>query len=480
MIQLRRSIAGLVASLYPSLVVASIIFGSVVLGLWVTACKTEPSVQVSERSSSEDRAELNLFRGRNALSLERYDLARRYFSLDLETHPRRFESLHGLAMTWRRGPEGSLSQAIEAYERALDVERRPQLLLELAESLLRYGEAEAALEHLAALAELDPTVIGADVLQARALTDRDPDGARAAIERALERSPDLYEVQLQAAKIAERRGDLVIALRHVQRARNIEPLAPAPAFLEAQLLRRTGDPAAAEHTLEVYEVLDALAASTTSASNHSGQHRIKLLRRAVEGLGLSFREPRANQGDVSEPSLRQRHHHAVDRVVAQQLLNDGRVDEARPSIDALIADPHTPASLLFDLGQKAHAHARIGPATTLYGAALERQPQHLGALAERAMLAFDVGDVETCRKLVDQLEEIDDTYAPLHHVRGLLALSDDDLPSAILALEQAVDLAPWMRRFRKTLIDTLLAAGDPERARQVKEAGEAEADEVSR
>jgi thioredoxin-like negative regulator of GroEL len=51
-------------------------------------------------------------------------------------------------------------------------------------------------------------------------------------------------------------------------------------------------------------------------------------------------------------------------------------------------------------------------------------------------------------------------YAPLHFTTGLLELAEGNDALAQQALARAVDLVPWLSRYRLTLADLLFTRGD--------------------
>ena len=83
------------------------------------------------------------------------------------------------------------------------------------------GLADRALAHLERAHRLNPLSERADVVAGTlAQRDGDPEQARAAFQRALERNPHDWYVHLQLALLAEERAE---ALAHLERARWLNP-----------------------------------------------------------------------------------------------------------------------------------------------------------------------------------------------------------------------------------------------------------------
>ena len=414
------------SSRYALLLIASTLF--------VLACDQ------AEESSDQD-----YHRGRNALSMARYDWARSYFQADLEQNPGRLESQRSLGIGWISGYQGSLTQAIEAFERYL--EQAPEdasIRLRLARARLQGGDSSGALEALDSLGMSGPVrsdELEARLLRVRAEMEADPRRAWDLLQSSLEGFPEHAEVRNLAAKVQSRLGNDEAALEHLERAAAVDPLNGDFFYRMGQKLRRLGREEEAAKALEVYEILHQMPGPGRAPSP---QVELELLQQLEKVL-----RPR--------PALFQRR-------LARALLESGRTAEALPVLDGLreqadgFADPD--AWLL--LAQAAHLQGALSVARDLYQDVLDHHPDHLKALAQQGQLACDADDCEAGADLLARAFEQDTHYAPLHFTAGLLALQRGEDDEALQSLGTAVDLVPWLPRYRLTLADVLLTRGDRE------------------
>lgn len=403
-----------------------------VLGLTsgLSACRQGPALD----------GDLDYHRGRNALAMGRYDWARFYFAADLEAHPERAASLRGLGLGWISGYQGSLSHGIDAFERYLQlVPEDDEIRLRVARSWLRSGELERAQEILDGVApSLDK-----QILRTRILLAREPETARLPIEAILQETvqrSDVHhsDVHHLAAQIYARLGEEDKALTQARRAAELDPLNAEVVYLTAQILRRQGAVEAAGEALATFELLNRLPGP---GSPMDARQELAVLRQVQERL---------------QPSSL-----AFQKRLARLLLETGDIAAATPLLEEMQAAPDDRESWL-GLAQAAHSQGMAALAGDLYRQILEHDPEHLKALGRRALLAYETQDLATARQLLDRGLELDPHDASLHYTRGLLALVEEDDDAAVEAFRRAVDLVPWLARYRITLADVYLTLGDRE------------------
>ncbi|MDA8018663.1 MAG: tetratricopeptide repeat protein [Thermoanaerobaculia bacterium] len=385
--------------------------------------------------SAVPSSDLDLHRGRNALAMARYDWARHYFAADLANHPDRLESLRGLGLGWISGHQGSLTRAIEAFEVYLarvpdDVEIR----LRLAEGYLRTADHKQALDTLARL----PESLDTHLLFARIYSPEDPKLALVHVGKAIELDPDHAAARHLAAQLYSRLGDSERALAEAERAAELDPLRRDVFYLISQLRRRMGRLDEVQAAVDRFQLLDQLPKPGAMTMSN---RELDILRQVEEQLL------------VSSPIT-------FERRMVRLLLQTGAVREASERLEKVVSDPACDADCLLLLGQAAHTRNLTSIARDLYGRVLDQHPNHTKALAHQARLAFEFGDLEATQELLTRGFEVDAMYAPFHYTAGLLALAEEDPERAAQELSLAVDLVPWLARYRLTLADLLLTDGD--------------------
>ncbi len=383
-------------------------------------------------SPAGELPDLDLHRGRNALAMARHDWARVYFAADLEPNPDRPESWRGLGLSWIAGAEGSLSKAIDSFERYLELEPGDHdVRLRLARAWFRMGDTERALAALDGL----PESAAVHLLAARIHLDRDPEIAASEVAEAIAAAPDELGPHFLAARIYFRLGNHPRAASSATRALEVDPLHAEAHYLLASALRRQGEAERSRRALETYERLQRLRSPGLAPREELALLRGFQQDPAARSLGFRLR-------------------------LARLLLETGQLEQATPLLRELAADPGSQAQDLFELAQRVHARGRVLLARDLYSEVLHQRPGHLGALAQQAQLAYASGELAEARRLLEIGFSQDRYYAPFHYLRGMIALSERRDDDAGRALRAAVDLAPWLARYRIALADVLLARGD--------------------
>ncbi|MEM7584568.1 MAG: tetratricopeptide repeat protein [Acidobacteriota bacterium] len=388
--------------------------------LALVACGPEPA-----------ESELDYQRGRNALAAGRPEWARVYFAADLEAHPERLESWRGLGLAWSSGSEGSFSKAIDAFETYL--EQSPgddEIRLRLARCRYRIRDVAGALE---ALAGLEGSVEGS-VLAARLYRDREPEVALEHLQVALRQAPHELAPRLLAAQLHARLGEPERVVEQAAAAIAIDPLHAEASYLLATASGQLGQEEAARKAFERHRASRWLAAGEMTLD---------------EQIALLTGEP---GGLAARPRAR----------LARAHLAAGQPQRAADVARQLAADVDVGAGLLFDLAQAFHRAGRTLVARELATAVLDRHSEHLGALTLQAEVARQTGDFDAARRWLAAGLAVDPESAPLHHIQGMIALSEQRAAEGAAALRLAVELAPWSARYRLALAEVWLAAGERE------------------
>jgi serine/threonine protein kinase/tetratricopeptide (TPR) repeat protein len=160
-----------------------------------------------------------------------------------------------------------------------------------------------------------------------AFGERDWTACERALLRALELAPDDVRALCWFARLLVARGRLDEARPILQRAREVDPLAPYPYATTGFCLLAAGRPAESERYLE-------------QALTFDSDNSLALWSRGVARIALGHPEDAvAPLERVSAATQRSGHYHAV---LGWALAAAGRVDEARSVLDAIRARP-TPA-----------------------------------------------------------------------------------------------------------------------------------------
>ena len=398
-------------------------------------------------------------RGRNALLSGRPDWARHHYGRVVEHREDDLEAWRRLGQAWGQGQEGGLSRAIEAYERALALgpsePDEVEIRLGMARSWHRLGDPGRALAVLPPGG--DPRIA---VLRARCLLDRDPEAAWRAIDSALTTTSkgldaaERAEHHRLAAEVAFRRDDPDLALDHVRRAVDLDPLEPGIHFLASRVHRRLGDAEATTAALGRFQTLQRIAGAE-SVEPPAPAERLALLRGLQPELPDAF-------------PVRQ-------RLALLTLEVEGR-PEALSALETVRDDPAQTAPGLLALAQAAQRRGWVLEALDLYRAVLDKRPEQAVALSQGAVLAAELGESETADRWLDHALAADPDRSLFHAARGRVLLQRDDGAGAETSLRRAVELAPWEVADRLLLAELLMARGDREgTTRLLDEAPAAEA-----
>ena len=391
-----------------------------------------------------NEVDIDLLRGRNAQLLSRHDWARSYFAEDLKRHPQRLESMRGVGVGWISGFEGSMTKAIDAFESYLEaVPDDGEIRIRLARALLIAGQdAEAA----AVLRALPPST-EADILVAESALRQDPRFALSRLEKVLRSDPTNLEANHLASRAYEHLGEPEKALDALARSRELKPLDPKQYYTTAQILYRLGRDSEAEDALAVYRMVSQLPKPGRPVSP---VEELRVLRQIQNHLGAP--------------------HPVLQRRLAKALIQAGDTQSARPLI-ATILQSDASNEFIIGLGQAAHTRGSDAIARELYDTVLANEPTHLQALSSRARLASELGEYAIAEEMVQRGLDVEPHFAPLHFVAGMLSLARNNDDEAQGQFERAVELVPWLPRYRLTLADLYLTTGDLDAATELLQQG---------
>ncbi len=174
-------------------------------------------------------------------------------------------------------------QARPAFERSLALDRaQPQVRLELAETLVKLGDADAAIRELGLCKGRVPEGHRAELLAESLLIKGDVDGFRLAITTGLASAADHPGLLTQQATLDLAEGRPELALSHLDRAVKADPYRTQTFYQRGLTLRRLGRVADSdrdsERVLALNQNLAAMSALNDQASEnpHDPQIRYRL------------------------------------------------------------------------------------------------------------------------------------------------------------------------------------------------------------
>ncbi len=359
------------------------------------------------------------------------DGARSAYREALDRNPSHAVARVGLAglTSGAEDAERELARALDAYPRLVEAH------LQRAE---RQGGARA-LQSLRSAADRmpDSVALHREIVR-RAIAAGDGGGAasylRDAVQRPLARVPAVYAL---AAELPAERGDEALAI--LREGASAFPDDVGLAVAEARLLRRGGDPVAAEERLRPLE--------------ESAQSDLRWINETARALLAQGRteDGRALLATAAEDDATTRYN--LGQALLEAGLPRAAAEELAPLVDAQPNDADAWASY----GVALAGAGRTDEARAAFDAALDLAPDHGLALRGRNRLEERVrigGDA------VDPLPQ----EAQAAFDRGLTDLEQGRFDAAIVAFRQASDAAPDRAVIDFYLGNALQRSGDPRRA----------------
>ncbi|MGO4882863.1 MAG: tetratricopeptide repeat protein [Bryobacteraceae bacterium] len=160
-----------------------------------------------------------------------------------------------LAVAWLLGSAlihaGHRREGLDLVDRVARVGNRPEAYLLAGQTALKMNEFERARDYADAAAKLNPNLAGVDTLRGTVLTYLgDTEGAAAALRKAVEANPKDFEAQVGLGAVLHTQRDLDGAREHLQRALALRPDSNLARYEWARLERTEGHVEAAVKDME--------------------------------------------------------------------------------------------------------------------------------------------------------------------------------------------------------------------------------------
>ncbi len=329
---------------------------------------------------------------------------------------------------------------LEAHRLDLGDFRWPYLLARI----LKSRDPSRAIEVLHKAHRLKPDFAPLHLLAAELLeTNGDSDGAIDFYRRALSVDRGSAAAEFGVGRLTLAKGDLAESAKHLERARELAPLAGSIQATLSQLYHRLGREGeateAGRRARRLHPDVDVrdpvLASVMEEAVSLVGyQHRALAAEQAGDPPRAEALLRRAIEMRPEDPSL---HYN-----LANHLSRQGRPREAEESYrQALRLNAgHVPS--LVNLGILAAQNGEIDEAKRLFETAIEGQPGHAGALLGLGNIAAARGRLDTAVQLFERALESDPDRPDAHYAlaRGLSARGEID--AAIEHFRNALEGAP--------------------------------------
>jgi len=218
-------------------------FSAIAIGVALTAC--QPSCP---------DADLAFNRGQNAFIQGRYELARTYFSEDLQLNPGRSESLKQLGVAWLEGSNGVLSNALDTFDQYLAINPDDiRVKIRRVKSLQTAGEWS----RLEKLDELLGDSLEELLVKAEVMTEQGNHNALAMTQKALTIDPD-NTLGHEIAALIYQRGK---SLQHAQQSISNGAFTIRPYYIATQAATRLQKRELATLAATQYEAVEILRRS---------------------------------------------------------------------------------------------------------------------------------------------------------------------------------------------------------------------------
>ncbi|MCC6533548.1 MAG: PEP-CTERM system TPR-repeat protein PrsT [Burkholderiales bacterium] len=379
-----------------------------------------------------------------ALQEKRYDDCRDLLQSVLSTVPRHMPSVYLAGMLSLS--VGHLEQAQDAFTAYLtkfpgNIQARKMLAI----VLLRKQRAQAAVEIVAPLAELDVKDPGFLLVAGEAyLQTGNAERARALLDKAarLDSSNPSILTSLGAAQLASGAGDSAIA--EFQKAVALQPKDPLPYRRLATTLMAKG------RIDEALAVADKLERSLPKSPE---PHWLR-------GLAYSLRKDSARARASHEAALKlDPGYFPAAAKLAEQAVASGNANEARARLEAVLkaSAGHLEASLA--LARLDGAEGKVARALSRVQAAVDDHPQSTAAKLLLAEMQRRSGQIDAALATARRAREADLLNPGAAELLGRLQLETKDIDGAAQTFTSLVNMRPRYLPGRLQLADVQNASG---------------------
>jgi tetratricopeptide (TPR) repeat protein len=272
---------------------------------------------------------------------------------------------------------------------------------------------------------------------------RDLNGARAEVTRALELDADMTDAQQMMARIHATSGEHQLAVEVGRRLLQRKPEDAALRILVAQSLVRLArfDEAVTE--------LEAIPEAERDSEAHYALGRIAFLKNDPAGARKQFEQ--AHQKDP--------YRHEVLRALFDLDLRENRIPESSERLKKALSARPDDAKIVQLLGEVALYSGNPAEAESHFTRAVELNPNDLGAYEALARYLMVAGRPREVLSTYEKALERNPQSATLHLVVGSLYELQSRLPDAIERYEEAVRINPELAVAKNNLAYLLAETG---------------------
>jgi choline-sulfatase len=336
--------------------------------------------------------------------------------------------------------------------------------LQRAHQLQRNRLYDQARSQLDSVLERDPGNLAAHLDLASVLADDDQvDRAFEVLQRALELDPSYPRIQLALAQVETLRGNREAALGLVDLALELDPRNPEARMQRSNLLRSLGRAVEAAAVLEnaleelpTHPRLNIAYARTVELARGDLPAAELRIRRALEtdpflaagwtALGeMLERDERAAEAVATYRSGLERQpdshelHGNLGTLLARQGDRAGAESHLR---EATRLSPTFQPGLHVTLGALLAETGRVSDAEREYERVLAREPEHPGALNNRAIALYRTGRREEAREILETLVGAHPNHADAHNNLAAVYLDLERFDLAEQAARHAIEVTP--------------------------------------
>lgn len=287
--------------------------------------------------------------------------------------------------------------------------------IRLARLDLAAGERSAARERVAVVLERDGDNVDALALRARLLIDDDrPEQAVLTLRQALSLEPQNVDLLLLEAEAQQRNGNLTLASERLGAAARASDFRPDVALRYAEfLIGRQNQPASAESVLG-----EAIRRNPDNVTLLTALAELRLRQEDYAGAESIARQLRPLQGGDT----------VADRVLAETLARQGRVEESIGMLESIVAENEGSGSALARLVAGHVQAGNVPAAVALLDERIAAEPEDIRALILRAELHLLAGDAPAAETILRDIVDIAPQDQTSHAVlaRFLLATGRTD------------------------------------------------------
>lgn len=389
----------------------------------------------------QESTDVALSRAESARILGRPDWERVYLQEALALSPLQPEWLLALGRAQLAGFEGSVSQAIIALEKSLELApEASDVKLELAGAYLLKGDQQRATDVLNNM----PQTLAVSIKKAEILQQHDATKAWQLISQVLATAPEMDKPYGLAAKTASLVGKWDTALGLAEKAHAKQPFDPSHVYVQVRALGFLKQPAKQKEASFFYEQL-----KTYQAMKPHNQAEITGKLAALEELGDIW------QADPSSHALHLRYWQ----------LRAGREKSLGDLLPALGTSVRLDQVEQSELVMALVRVGNYGEAEAVLNQGVRQEALTIDQRLLQAQIDFYAKRFERLIENLTQLLQKQPGLAPAYYWRAKAHLWQVAEDAARQDFENAVLFAPWFVSYRLELAELLLSLGEQDQVR---------------